>query len=86
MNFKKNAACVFNDLDRTVIAILLGSMTLITFANVILRYLFNASLIWGLELTLILFSWLVLFGISYGFKVRSHLGVDVVINLFSKKL
>ncbi|RVT84485.1 TRAP transporter small permease [Rhodobacteraceae bacterium CCMM004] len=68
--------------EETAIAVLLGLMTLVTFANVVLRYGFNTSLIWGLEVTLILFAWLVLFGISYGFKVTAHLGVDAVINLF----
>ncbi|MCG6902444.1 MAG: TRAP transporter small permease [Rhodobacter sp.] len=68
-------------LEETVIAFILGAMTLITFINVVLRYLFNDSLIWGLEVTLILFAWLVLLGISYGFKVTAHLGVDAVTNL-----
>lgn len=67
--------------ERTAIAVLLGLMTLVTFANVVLRYLFNSSLIWGLEVTLILFAWLVLFGISYGVKVTAHLGVDAILNL-----
>jgi len=71
-----------NELEETAIAVLLGLMTLITFINVVLRYGFNTSLIWGLEVTLILFAWLVLFGISYGFKVTAHLGVDAVTNLF----
>lgn len=71
-----------NSLEENAIALLLGLMTLVTFANVILRYAFNASLIWGLEVTLILFAWLVLFGISYGFKVTAHLGVDALTNVF----
>ena len=70
-------------LEETLIAFILGLMTLITFVNVVLRYVFGDSLIWGLEVTLILFAWLVLLGISYGFKVGSHLGVDAVINLLS---
>ncbi|HAJ84681.1 MAG TPA: TRAP transporter permease DctQ [Rhodobacteraceae bacterium] len=61
-------------------------MTLITFANVVLRYGFNTGLIWGLEATTFLFAWLVLFGISYSVKVTAHLGVDAVINLLSPKL
>ena len=73
-----------NSIEETVIAVLLGLMTLVTFVNVVLRYGFNTSLIWGLEVTLILFAWLVLFGIAYGFKITAHLGVDAVINLFSK--
>lgn len=70
-------------LEETFIAVLLGLMTLITFANVIMRYIFNDSLIWGLETTLVLFAWLVLFGISYAFKVTAHLGVDAILNIVS---
>lgn len=68
-------------LEETFIAALLGTMVLVTFANVVMRYIFNSALIWGLEVTLILFAWLVLFGISYGFKIAAHLGVDAVIVL-----
>lgn len=64
--------------EETAIAVLLGLMTIVTFANVVLRYGFNKSLIWGLEVTLILFAWLVIFGISYGVRVTMHLGVDAV--------
>ncbi len=69
-----------NELEETFIAILLGLMTIVTFINVVMRYGFNSSLIWGLEVTLILFAWLVLFGISYAFKVTSNLGVDALVN------
>ncbi len=64
-----------------MIAFILGAMTLITFVNVVMRYVYNTSLIWGLEVVLILFAWLVLLGISYGFKKTSHLGVDAVTNM-----
>ena len=69
--------------EETAIAALLGLMTLLTFTNVVMRYAFNNSIIWSLEVVLIMFAWLVLFGISYGFKVTAHLGVDAVTNLFS---
>ena len=75
-----------NEIEETAIAVLLGLMTLITFANVVLRYGFNTGLIWGLEATTFLFAWLVLFGISHAVKVTAHLGVDALINLFSPKL
>jgi len=76
---------VVNTLEETMIALLLGVMTVVTFVNVVLRYVFNTSLIWGLEVTLILFAWLVLLGISYGFKVTAHLGVDALINTLPNK-
>ena len=74
-----------NELEETVIASLLGIMTLITFTNVVLRYGFNTGLIWGLEMVTFLFAWLVLFGASYAVKVTAHLGVDVVVNLFGPR-
>lgn len=66
--------------EENAIAALLGLMVLITFVNVVLRYGFNSSLIWGLEVTLILFAWLVIFGISYAVRVTAHLGVDALTN------
>jgi C4-dicarboxylate transporter DctQ subunit len=73
-----------HELEETIIALLLGLMTLVTFANVVLRYAFSSQLIWGQELTVALFAWLVIFGISYGFKVTMHLGVDAVLVLVGK--
>ena len=89
---------MIHELEETVIALLLGLMTLVTFANVVVRYGFNSALaqwfegvtgidlpgtiLWGLEVTLVLFAWLVLFGVAYGFKVTANLGVDAVTNLF----
>lgn len=65
-------------LEETVIAVLLGLMTLITFANVVARYVFNDNILWALEVTVFLFAWLVLLGTSYGVKKSIHLGVDIV--------
>ena len=74
-----------DNLEESFIALLLGLMTAVTFANVVMRYVFGGSLLWGLEVTLILFAWLVLFGISYGFKITAHLGVDAILNLAGSK-
>ena len=71
---------VIDDIEETSIAVCLGLMTLITFANVIARYIFNANILWALELTVFLFAWLVLMGASYAVKKHIHIGVDVVIN------
>ena len=72
-----------HEFEETAIAVILGLMTLITFANVVLRYVFSTGLIWGLEAVTFLFAWLVLFGVSYAVKVTAHLGVDAVTNLLS---
>lgn len=72
---------VLDQIEETSIAACLGLMTLVTFANVVARYLFNTNILWALEVTLYLFAWLVLMGASYGVKKNIHIGVDVVINL-----
>jgi len=75
-----------NTIEETLIAVILGLMTIVTFANVIARYVFNANILWALETTVFLFAWLVLIGASYCVKVRAHLGVDVVLNMVSPGL
>ncbi len=74
---------IIDDIEETSIAVCLGLMTLITFANVIARYIFNSNILWALELTVFLFAWLVLMGASYAVKKHIHIGVDVVINMVS---
>jgi len=70
-------------IEEGLIALILGLMTVITFANVIARYIFNSNILWALETTVFLFAWLVLIGASYCIKTRTHLGVDVILNIVS---
>jgi C4-dicarboxylate transporter DctQ subunit len=70
-------------IEETLIAVLLGLMTLVTFANVIARFGFNSNILWALELTVFMFGWLVLLGASYAVKKHSHLGVDAIVNMVS---
>lgn len=74
---------LLNAIEETLIALILGLMTVLTFANVIARYVFNSNILWALETTVFLFAWLVLLGASYCIKTRTHLGVDVVLNMVS---
>ncbi|MGD8558855.1 MAG: TRAP transporter small permease [Gammaproteobacteria bacterium] len=71
---------VVDQIEETSIAVCLGLMTLVTFSNVVARYIFNTNILWALELTVFLFAWLVLMGASYGVKKHIHIGVDVLIN------
>jgi len=75
-----------NALEEGLIAFLLAAITIISFTQVVARYGFNTG--WGgaLELTRILFAWLILFGMSYGVKHGMHLGVDALIRTFPKPL
>ncbi|SCZ63149.1 TRAP transporter small permease [Epibacterium ulvae] len=80
---RRGLALFVHQLEETLIALFLGLMTLITFANVIARFVFNSNILWALELTVFLFAWLVLLGASYAIKTHAHLGVDAIINMLS---
>lgn len=68
--------------EESLIAAILAAMTLLTFLQVVLRYVFNTGLLWALEATLYMFGWLVLLGISYGVRTHAHIGIDAAIKLF----
>ncbi len=80
---KSRLGRIVNSFEENAIALLLGLMVTLTFVNVVARYVFNSTVIWGLEATLVLFAWLVLFGVSYAVKIGAHLGVDALLNAVS---
>lgn len=65
--------------EEGLLALLLAAMTLLTFLQVVLRYVFNSSLIWALEADFYLFAWLILIGMSYGVRVHAHIGIDLAV-------
>ncbi len=69
----------YNRLEEGLLAFILATMTLLTFLQVVLRYVFNTGLLWVLETTTYLFGWLVLIGISYCVRERAHIGVDALV-------
>lgn len=79
----RQGGTLIDRLEENLIAILLGAMALLTFANVVARKGFNSNILWALELTVFLFGWLVLLGASYAVKKNAHLGVDAIINMVS---
>jgi C4-dicarboxylate transporter DctQ subunit len=56
----------------------LAAMTLLTFVQVVLRYVFGTGFVWTLEVTTYLFAWLVLIGMSYGVRTQAHIAVDIL--------
>jgi C4-dicarboxylate transporter DctQ subunit len=74
---------IVNQAEEAIISLLLVAMTLLVFADVVLRFGFNTGMIWSEELTLHLSAWFVLFGASYGLKVGAHIGVDALVRQFS---
>lgn len=70
-------------LEEGLLALLLAAMTLITFMQVIARYIFNYSYTWAPELVGVMFGWLIFIGMSYGVRVGVHIGVDAFVRSLS---
>lgn len=75
MSFSK----ITDRVEEGLIAFLLTVMTLISFTQVVARYVFNFSFVWALELVTYLFAFLIFFGMSYGVRVGGHIGVDALV-------
>lgn len=73
-------------LEENIVALLLVAMTLLVFAEVVMRFVFNTGVIWIQEATLYTSAWFVLFGASYGVRIGAHIGVDVVVKLLPEPL
>jgi len=59
-------------------AALLGFMTVLTFVQVVMRYVFNSGWVWSLEATTYSFAALVLVGMSYGVRTGTHIATDLL--------
>jgi C4-dicarboxylate transporter DctQ subunit len=72
-------------LEEGVITFLMVAMTLVSFLQVIARYVFNYNFVWAMELTGVMFAWLIFIGMSYGVRVGAHIGVDALVKSLGPK-
>ena len=72
--------------EELLVILLMAGMTLVTFMQVVARYVFNYSFVWALELTGVLFAWMIFVGMSYGVRVGAHIGVDAAVRLLGPRM
>ena len=73
-------------LEEWLMAALLAFMTVLTFVQVVMRYVFNTGLVWSLEATTYSFAALVLIGMSYGVRTKTHIATDLLTRKLSEPL
>ncbi len=56
------------------------TMTVIVFAQVVMRYVFNSAFSWAEEISRYLFIWIIYLGISYSCRTRRHVRVMFLVN------
>jgi C4-dicarboxylate transporter DctQ subunit len=72
-------------LEEVLIGLLLASMALLTFSQVVLRYGFNSGWTWSLEATSTMFGALLMVGISYAMRQHAHMNVDAFVNTLPRR-
>jgi len=76
-------------LDRTLnlaVCVIYAALTVIAFAQVVVRYLLGGSIPWSEEAARFLFIWLSFLGFSVTMNRGGHVGVDFVVGMFPVKV
>ena len=84
-NGKVNDKDLVNLLFKPLISTLFFLMIVITFTQVIFRYILNSALPWAGELTIFFFIWVIFLGASITLHKGLHIGVDIITNQLSQK-
>ena len=74
-----------NSTVKYILVILMITMTILTFYQVVTRYVFNNPPSWSEELVRFLFVWASFIGAGIGIKEHVHIGIDVFVNLLPEK-
>lgn len=69
-------------LEVLVLGLLGISMTLVMIGNVVLRYVFDSSIIWAEEYVRICFVWAMFIAVTASFVRREHIGFDAFMQRF----
>lgn len=77
---------IMHSIEEHILITIIALIMAVSFGQVIARYGFNTGWSAALEFNTIMFSWLILFGMSYGIKTNLHLGVDILIKALPKPL
>ena len=84
-NNKKSEGILKQPLELSLCVILVA-IVLVTFTQVLFRYIFHLSLAWSEELARYLFLWLAALAAAYAFKTKSHFALRFLVDRFGKRL
>jgi len=83
---KKHALRILQNLDLIIAGIALTVLIFITFFGVIMRYFVAKPFVWQEELQIICFVWITFMAAGAAFRTGSHVAIDIVVDLFPKKI
>ncbi|MBU8879892.1 TRAP transporter small permease [Bacillus sp. FJAT-29790] len=79
---------LFKKIDRyfeeSVVAVLFSAMVILTFIQVLSRFVFNFSLGWSEEISRYFFVWLIYISAAMAAKHRRHIRVEIIDTIFPR--
>lgn len=82
----KKAVGGMNQIIKMILNVMLFMMVILIFLQVIFRFIFESPLAWTEESARFLLVWITFLGAAYAMSTRAHIGIDVFVNLFPKKV
>ena len=76
---------IFTTLVKYVLVALMGALTVLTFYQIVLRYVFNSPSSWSEEAVRFLFVYASFIGAGIGIMEHSHIGIDILVNMLPEK-
>lgn len=83
---RKRSLKFLGGLDTAVAGFLLGCLIVLTFAGVFRRYIFGNPIVWMEEVQMLLFLWVTYLGAGVAFRECAHVSIDILVDIFPKKL
>ena len=77
---------IFRHPLESFLCVLSGALSIITFSQVVARYVFEAPLSWSEELARFLLLWLAMLSSAYAFKIKSHFALQFVTKIVPSKI
>lgn len=77
---------IFKNPVESILCVLLSALSIVTFSQVVARYIFQAPLSWSEELARFLLLWLAMMSGAYAFKIKAHFALNFMVNSFPKKI
>ncbi len=77
---------ILTNLDLAVAMAALVVLVAVTFGGVIFRYFISRPFVWQEEVQLWCFLWVVFFGAGVAFRTGSHVAIEILVDLFPRKL
>jgi TRAP-type C4-dicarboxylate transport system permease small subunit len=75
---------VDDNFEPIVLSLTMGLMAVLIFLQVVMRYVFESSLVWSEELIRWLFIWMIWVGVAYAFKTGEHMRIEAFVDILPK--